>query len=225
MAGRHHRLVATRERRVDRGSRQARRRLTTIGEELREARLSAGLSQRQVGAAVGISHTEVGRIERATASRVPYVTLSTLGSVLGLDISMRAYPDGEPIRDSAQIALLARLRALLPPTLTWRTEVPLEIPGDMRAWDAVIGGPGWRVPVDAESRFRDVQACTRRVALKRRDDNLEVVILLVAGTRHNRRILRLAGPNLQGDFPVPGHRVLSALKNGLRPTASGIVLL
>jgi transcriptional regulator with XRE-family HTH domain len=163
--------MATRERRVDRGSRRARRRLTTIGEELREARLSAGLSQRQVGAAAGISHAEVGRIERATAPRVPFVTLSTLGSVLGLDISIRAYPDGEPVRDAAQIALLARLRALLPRGLTWRTEVPLDVPSDMRAWDAVIGGPAWQIPVDAESRLRDVQACTRRVALKRRDDN------------------------------------------------------
>ena len=197
----------------------------TIGEELREARLSAGLSQRQVGASAGISHTEVGRIERATASRVPFVTLSMLGSVLGLDVSIRAYPDGEPIRDAAQIALLARLRALLPPTLTWRTEVPLEIPDDRRAWDAVIGGPGWRVPVDAESRLRDVQACTRRVALKQRDDHREVVILLVADTRHNRGILRLAGPDLRGAFPLPGRRVLSALTNGLRPSASGIILL
>lgn len=217
--------MATRERRVDRCSRQARRRLTTIGEELREARLSAGLSQREVGASAGISHTEVGRIERATASRVPFVTLSILGSVLGLDISMRAYPDGEPIRDAAQVALLARLRAQLPSTLTWRTEVPLGIPGDMRAWDAVIGGPGWGIPLDAESRLHDVQACTRRVALKQRDDHREVVILLVADTRHNRGILRLARPDLLGAFPLPGRRMLRALTNGLRPSASGIVLL
>lgn len=217
--------MATRERRVDRGSRQARRRLTTIGEELREARLSAGLSQRQVAAAAGISHAEVGRIERAIASRVPFVALSTLGSVLGLDISIRAYPDGEPVRDAAQIALLARLRGLLPRDLTWRTEVPLEVASDMRAWDAVIGGPGWQIPVDAESRLRDVQACTRRVALKRRDDNREVVILLVADTRHNRGVIRLAGPDLRGDFPEPGQRVLRALTNGSRPAASGIILL
>jgi transcriptional regulator with XRE-family HTH domain len=217
--------MATRDRRVDRGGRQARRRLALIGEELREARLAAGLSQRQVGASAGISHTEVGRIERAVAPRVPFATLSILGSVLGLDVSVRAYPDGEPIRDAAQIALLGRLHALLPPALIWRTEVPLEIPGDMRAWDAVIGGPGWRIPVDAESRLRDVQACTRRVALKRRDDNREVVILLVSDTRHNRSVLRLAGPDLRGDFPLPGRRVLSALTNGARPTASGIILL
>ena len=197
----------------------------TIGEELREARLSAGLSQRQVGASAGISRTEVGRIERAAATRVPFEALSILGAVLGLDISMRAYPDGEPIRDAAQIALLARLRAVLHPTLTWRTEVPLEIPGDLRAWDAEIGGPGWRIPIDAESRLRDVQACTRRVALKQRDDHREAAILLVADTRHNRGILRLAGPELRGAFPLPGRRVLRALTNGLRPGASGIILL
>jgi transcriptional regulator with XRE-family HTH domain len=217
--------MVTRERRLDRGRRQARRGLTTIGEELRETRLRAGLTQRQVAAAVAISHTEVSRIERGLATRVPYETIVTMGAVLGLDVPLRAFPSGDPIRDAAQLALLARLRVLLPPPLTWRTEVPLNIPGDQRAWDAVIGGPDWRVPVDAESRLRDVQACTRRVALKRRDDGSDVVILLVADSRHNRRVLRLAGPDLVGEFPMTGPGVLAALRLGEAPSASGIVLL
>jgi transcriptional regulator with XRE-family HTH domain len=187
--------------------------------------LGAGLTQRQVAATVGISHSEVSRIEHAAALRVPFETLAVVGAVLGLDISLRAYPDGDPIRDAAQLALLARLRVLLPTPLTWRTEVPLNIVGDKRAWDAVIGGPGWRVTVDAESHLRDVQACTRRVALKRRDDGSDVVILLVADTRHNRRALRLAGPDLAGEFPIGGPAVLAALAVAKPPSASGIVLL
>jgi transcriptional regulator with XRE-family HTH domain len=217
--------MVTRERRLDRGKRLAQRALTIVGDELREARLGAGLTQRQVAAAVGISHAELSRIERGEASWVSYETLVMLGAVLGLDLPLRTFPAGEPIRDIAQLTLLAKLRGLLPDGLRWRTEVPLAIPGDRRAWDAVIEGRGWRVPVEAESRLRDVQACSRRVALKGRDDQSAVVILLVADTRHNRRVLRLAGPDLAAEFPVTGAKVLAGLTKGAPPSESGIVLL
>jgi transcriptional regulator with XRE-family HTH domain len=108
--------MVTGEHRRDRGERLARRFLQLIGEEFREARLRAGLTQRQVGAAVGISHTEVSRIELGKATRVPYETLVMLATVLGLDLPLRAYPSGEPIWDAAQVALLGRLRSRLPPT-------------------------------------------------------------------------------------------------------------
>ncbi len=154
-----------------------------------------------------------------------YETLALMGSVLGLDIPLRTFPSGEPIRDAAQLALLARLRVLLPSTVRWRTEVPLAIQGDRRAWDAVIDGRGWRVPVDAETRLRDVQAVSRRVALKRRDDRSELVVLLVADTRHNRHVLRLAAADLAGDFPVRGSKALAAMVAGERPAGSAITLL
>ena len=109
------------EHKRDRGRRLARRFLQLIGEEFREARLRAGLTQRQLGAAVGISHTEISRIELGKASRVPYETLVMLATVLGLDLPLRAYPSGEPIRDAAQVALLGRLRSRLPRNLRWRT--------------------------------------------------------------------------------------------------------
>jgi transcriptional regulator with XRE-family HTH domain len=213
------------EHRRDRGRRLARRFLQLIGEEFREARLRAGLTQRQVGAAVGISHTEVSRIELGKATRVPYETLVMLATVLGLDLPLRAYPSGEPIRDAAQVALLGRLRSRLPPNLRWRTEVPLRIPGDRRAWDAGIGGDAWELPIDAESRFHDVQACLRRTALKQRDDNRDVVILLVADTRHNRRVLRLVSADLVSDYPVRSADALKSLERGERPARSAIILL
>ena len=183
------------------------------------------MTQRELGDAVGISHAAVSRIERGEATWVSYETLVLMGSVLGLDIPIRAYPSGEPVREAAQVALLARLRVLLPPNPRWRTEVPLDIPGDRRAWDAVIEGRGWRVPIEAETRLRDVQAVLRRVALKRRDDQCEVVILLVADTRHNRHVLRLAAADLASEFPVKSAKALAALVAGERPSASAVVLL
>jgi hypothetical protein len=76
--------------------------------------------------------------------------------------------------------------------LRWKSEVPIPITGDQRAWDAVVSGSGQgRVAIEAETRLRDIQALQRRVALKRRDDpSIDSVVLLVAGTRGNRFVLR-----------------------------------
>ena len=217
--------MATRERRIDRGRRLARQALARIGEEFSEARLAAGLTQRLVAEAVGISQAELSRVERGMAPWVTYETLVLIAAVLGLDLPLRAFPVSGPVRDAAQLRLLAKFRALLPAGLSWRTEVPLQIERDLRAWDAVVGGRGWILPIDAETRLRDVQALGRREALKRRDDDAEIMILLVADTRHNRQVVRLAKPDLVGDFPIPGTVVLAALSRAERPTGSGIVFL
>jgi transcriptional regulator with XRE-family HTH domain len=217
--------MVTRDRRTDRGRRDARRRLVGLGDELREARLSAGLSQRDVAELVGVSHAEISRVELAQSERVPYQTLAVIGSALGLDVSIRAFPSGEPIRDAAQVALLGRLRTRLAPILRWATEIPVRLPGDRRAWDAEIRGADWRAVVDAESRLRDVQALARKVTLKARDDEADLVILLVAATRHNRHVVRLAAGDLAGSFPTNGRAILRALSIGERPPASGLVLL
>jgi transcriptional regulator with XRE-family HTH domain len=217
--------MAARERRLDQARRRAQRALVLIGEEFRQARLQASLTLEELGEAVGLSASEMSRIELGQANYVPFTRLALIAAALGLDLPLRAFPAGEPIRDAAQLALLAKLRALLPPGLRWRTEVSLAIPADLRAWDAVIEGRGWQVPVEAETRLRDVQALSRRLALKQRDDRREVVILLVGDTRHNRHVLRLAGPDLAAAFPMSGRAVLGALRNGERPAGSGIVLV
>jgi transcriptional regulator with XRE-family HTH domain len=217
--------MVTRERRIDLGRRRARSALARIGEELREARLAAGLTQRQVGAAAGISHAQVSRIELCRAPHVPFATLAVIAAVLVLDLPLRTFASGDPIRDAPQLALLARLRSLIPDHLTWRSEVPLALAGDRRAWDGEIGGGVWRLPVDAETRLRDVQALARREALKRRDDGNPTVLLLVADTRHNRRMLRLAAADLASAFPLAGSIALASLRAGKSPSASAVVLL
>jgi hypothetical protein len=81
-------------------------------------------------------------------------------------LAARAYPIGGGIRNVAQLELLARLRTRVAKQFTWRTEVPMPIEGDLRAWDAALFGPAIRVGIDAETRLRDIQAVDRRVMLK-----------------------------------------------------------
>jgi transcriptional regulator with XRE-family HTH domain len=216
--------MTTKERPVDRGRREAARHLHTIASELREARLGAGLSQSQVGRAAGISHAGVSRIERALAPNISLGRIDTIAAVLGLQLGVRLYPAGQPLRDAGQLALLERLRLRLAHGLVWRSETPVPIAGDLRAWDASIDGAGWTVYVDAETRIRDVQALQRRTALKRRDTETDRVILLIADTRSNRAVLASLSTSLV-DGAVPGREILANLGAGRDPGGSGVVLL
>lgn len=199
--------------------------LQEIGDELRAARLTAGLSQRTLGQTCGITHTHVGRIERGRVPNVSFTLLVVLGSTLGLDLSARLYPGGSPSRDAGHVVLITRLRHRLEGALIrWRYEVPIR-PGDPRAWDVDLGCRDGDTKLEAETNIRDVQAMERRIALKIADGRADRVILLVADTRSNRATLRDAGDSLRTMFPASQAQVLAALAAGLRPPENGIVVL
>ena len=207
------------------GRRVARRTLATLGEELRSARLAAGLSQRVAGSAAAMSHAQLGRIERAELPNLTVEQLSRAAAAVGLRLVVRAYPDGDPVRDAAHGALLGRFRGLLPAGTSWQTEGPLPILGDRRAWDGLATLGGRRIAVEAETRLVDVQALERRLALKRRDGGLDVMLLVLADTRSNRRALAAHREALRHSFPADGRAVRAALGRGELPAASGLVVL
>jgi len=217
--------VGPRERRTDRSRCLASRSLVAIGEELREARFQAGLTQRQASDLAGISPAEVSRIERGKAPRVPYQTLALIADVLGLDLPLRAFPNGDRVRDAGQVALMSRIRSELPATIKLRPEVPLGILGDQRAWDGMLIAAGWSIPVEAETRLRDVQMLLRRLSLKARDGGVSRLLLVVADTRNNRHVLRIAADEFAATFPVPARRALAAIKHGQQPEGSSLLLL
>jgi len=123
------------------------------------------------------------------------------------------------------MALLARFRSRLHRTLGWGLEVPLPRPGDQRAWDALVTGPGWRLGVEAETAPRDGQALARRLELKRRDGDVQGVILAVPNTRRTRIFLRETGTLIADNFPVTGERALELLGAGVSPGGSAIVVV
>jgi transcriptional regulator with XRE-family HTH domain len=217
--------MAPREKAIDRGTRRGREGLVLIGRELRAARVDRGLTQAEVGTALGLSAAEVSRMERALAPSARLLSLSQFAAVVGLDLSIRTYAGGEPIRDAGQALLVARLRTNLHRSLGWRSEVPLPHAGDPRAWDGMIKGPGWRFGVEAESAPHDGQALGRRIELKRRDGMVDGVILLLPATRRTREFLEAALPVLGPNFPVPGKRAVELLRAGASPGGSAIVVL
>jgi hypothetical protein len=146
-------------------------------------------------------------------------------AAVGLELSARAYPSGGPLRDAAHAALLDRLRLGLHRSLGWATEVPLPLVGDLRAWDALIRGRTSRCGVEAETHPTDLQALERRLALKQRDGAVDMVLLLLLDSRHNRSLLREHADVLQERFPVAGLRARELLAAGASPGGNAIVLL
>jgi hypothetical protein len=85
-------------------------------------------------------------------------------------------------------------------------------------------GSGWRFGVEAETAPRDGQALSRRLELKRRDGEVDGVILVLPNTRRARTFLREFVTTVADNIPVASARALELLGAGLSPGASAIVL-
>ncbi len=202
----------------------------TLMRDAESARIAHGTSYAAIGRALRLSPGQVATIMRGQSPELSIVRAAQVLEAVGMELSARAFPVGAPVRDAGQLALLGRLRLRISPALTWRQEVPvLELPTagavDHRAWDAGIDGVGWRARVDAETHVGDLQAVERRVALKQRDGRETCVLLLLADTRHHRRLLDVAGVGLRARFPVPQRPALAALKAGRSPGGNALILL
>jgi hypothetical protein len=167
----------------------------------------------------------MSRIERAVLPGPGILVAAHVARVVGLDLTLKCYPAGGSLRDVAHIRLVRRLLEQVPASVEQRLEAPINLPGDQRAWDALLTVGGVRVGVAAETRLRDVQALLRREQAKARDDGVSHLILLLAATRSNRRSLAEAGSLLSAQLPLDTRQLLAALRRGRAPVASGIALL
>jgi transcriptional regulator with XRE-family HTH domain len=208
-----------------RGQRTARRIIRDFGQALLIERKLAGVSQETAGHAAGMSRAQFGRIERADVRHLTIDQASRAAAAVGLGLVVKTYPDGDPARDAAQLALLERFRQRLPPTALWRTEVPMPIPGDRRAWDGWALVRARAAGCEAETRLNDAQALERRIALKQRDGGVDIVLLVVADTTANRKFLAIHREQLRGLLPLDSRQVLEAFRRGELPDRSGIVIV
>ena len=180
-----------------------------------------------MGAAAGLSEDKVWKIENNRAPALSFRDAAQLAAVLGLDLSARFYPSGVRVRDAAQTRHLSSFLGHVGVPLRYRTDVPLpQLAGqrqELRGWDSVIWDQAARTAVELEARLEDLQAMTRRHAMKRRDDPVDNFLLIVVDTAHNRRALGEYG-SLLSDLPrLRTATVLSTLEAGNHPPTGCIL--
>jgi transcriptional regulator with XRE-family HTH domain len=196
-----------------------------LGREARIARRDRGLSLRAVAEAVGVAPATIWRFENGRTPGVSVVLVARILAVVGLDLSARAFPGPDVVRDQAQVRLLARFRNRLHASLAWSSEVPFPNAGDRRRWDGMVRGPGWRYGVEAETGPQDAQALAGRLQLKLRDGGVDGILLVLPDTRRVR-LFRVAAESLLGPlFPMPGSEALERLAAGQNPGGSAMIVV
>lgn len=212
------------ERPAERGARRARYLVTRAVGELLTARRAAGISQRELARRLRVPRGRIARVERGEPNQLTIDLAARMAAVLGLQLSVSVHPDGDPVRDAAHLALLERFRVRLPANVRWHSEVPVPIDGDHRSADAVVALKEFQAMIEAETRIDDVQALQRKIDAKQRDLGIGRVILLIADTRHNRRVLADV-PALKQRFPVSTRACFAALQRGKDPGGDAHVIL
>jgi transcriptional regulator with XRE-family HTH domain len=187
--------------------------------------MNLGLTQRAVAAALGISPSKLARWEH---NEPPHPTIPGAAewlSVLSLDLVLKTYPGGAPLRDSPHVRLVNRFLELIPPVVPRRLEAPIPIPRDLRAWDVLLMLGSARVGVAVETRLHDWQELLRREQQKARDTPVDYLFLVLANTHSNRRAVKEAGAALRSELPQDGRAIRAALRLARDPGASGLLFL
>jgi DNA-binding XRE family transcriptional regulator len=218
--------VPIRRNRIDDAARRARQQLVHTLADVRNGRLKAGISQESMAALLGCSRQLIGAIEAGRLEDVGCIQLARMGAVVGIDVPIRGYAAGSPLRDAAQLRLLQRFRASLGDAWAWKTEAPVSgDPLDRRAIDAILTRDRQRVGIEAVTRILDAQGQVRPILLKQEAAELERMVLVLADTRHNRTALIDGAPTLHPAFPLASRELMRDLRAGRLPSANGIVLV
>ena len=196
-----------------------------VGEELRGARAARGLSQAAVASALRTSQSEVSRRERGRLDGPSGEAVAAHAAAVGLRLVMRCYPAGEGVRDQAQLRWIHAFVARAGPLWRVALEVPTPIPGDRRAVDVLLVRGDVRIAAEVITRLADVQAQLRAAQLKVRDLGAGRLIVVVAGSERNRRIVAGARAALAGPLLLDGRFVLAELAAGRDPGTDALILL
>lgn len=193
--------------------------------ELREARLMAGLTQTGVATALGVSRDRVSRVESHKVRSVGVDYLFAHAAAVGLKASVKLYPVGGALRDEAQAAYITRFLERIGHLWRVMLDVPIPLPGDLRAVDIVLQNSSLKIVGEVITRLRDLQAQLRAAQLKQRDLGADRLILVIAGSHANRQALIAARPTVLATFELDTRRVLASLEAGADPGRDAVIVI
>src|SRR5215218_4937359 len=84
--------------------------LVRVRADLGAARRAGGLSLERIASIADVAGSTAGRIESGFIRNPDLRMLASLAATVGLELRLRAYPNGDPIRDAGQQRLVQRLR-------------------------------------------------------------------------------------------------------------------
>lgn len=138
-----------------------------VADEMRRARLDAGLSIREVAAAAGLDWSHLAKVEGGDRE-LSQAALVAVACVLGHDPSIRLFPSSGPrVRDRLQARMIEALLAVLHPRWRPRLEVPVYRPSS-GVIDLVLHDPAAATIIAGESHslLHAVDGQLRWAALK-----------------------------------------------------------
>jgi transcriptional regulator with XRE-family HTH domain len=210
----------------------------TIARILRALRRRRRLSQRALGARLGISQTELSRRERRELGSCSVDALDGWAAALGAHLVIELRLDGErPLRDERH----ARLQNWLVGWLAgngWivEAEVSFNHYGDRGRIDVLAYYPAARVllVVEAKSRIEDVQDLIGHLDIKVRmaemlarergwEPTRRVPTIAVAEGRTARRRIA-AHASLFAAYPLRGRQAMAWLRRPMKPAPRGLLL-
>lgn len=223
--------MATRQRITRHGSRGRERAATLVsrlGTELRIARLTAGLTQAQVAAMVGVSQPFVSLVERGRR-RADLRTTCALASAAGHELSVRLFPMSTPsLRDSGQLQLVESITGRAHPSWQIRMEEPVGM-GDRRSADLLLIGSDQVLHVEVERWLVDLQAQLRAAQLKRQalSEHLGRAVKLIIAVQRTERARNLVAalPSISQALPGSSAEAWRAIEHGAPLTADALLFV
>lgn len=217
--------MATRTRPLDEARRAWHRQAIELGDLLRTGRHVLGVTQKQVGAAIRVSSSEISRRELGRSGRLTGEKLAVHAAAVGLRLSIKLYPLGGGVRDAAQATYIATFVARIGRAWKVTLEAPIPLRGDLRAVDVLLVAGNVRIAVEVSTRLADLQAQIRAAQLKTQEIRATRLVLVIAATRANRAALASVRSSLVAAFDLDSRRVLSELAAGRDPGRDAVVLL
>lgn len=224
------RAAAVRREAVRSGMRRLRQQTQRNGEQLRNLRLRANVSQAAVARAIGVDRSVISRLEAGDPS-VGLATRFVAGELLGAEIALSTFSVDSPrIYDRAHARLVERLVRAAHEQWQIQPEAPVPGPG-RRSVDLRIDGPEDIVLCEVESKLHRVEEIVRECTSKANDIAATAngrrvhVVLVLPPTRHNRAVVEAARETLRHVFPHGSPELLAALTGGGPWPGSGILWL
>jgi transcriptional regulator with XRE-family HTH domain len=202
-----------------------------FGQELRIARVAAGLTQAQLARRAGVAQTVVSRAERGLEGASLPVRCR-LAAAAGHELGWRLYPVASVgLRDSGQLAIAQAITREAHPSWIARLEVPVT-PGDPRAADLLLAGPEEILHIEVERALADLQAQLRAAQLKRGvltstngDDRPVRLVLAVPDTRTTRLRLAPFAELLARTMPGRSRQIWGAIRVGSPLGCDGVLFV